>query len=332
MCSHAERGNKGFTLVELLVVITIIAILIALLLPAVQAAREAARQAQCQNNLKQLGLALHNYVALYNCFPAAESVSYGNATTVDYRGNPTYFVILPYIEMANMEKIIDYNIGYSNWITKPENVVYQTKNFPAYLCPSDDRPVRIPGMRDYFCCMGGSDPPNGLNSGWACSTKHIGQRGVLFNDGLFVPNQWRKFADIKDGSSRTFAIGESVHVALYGLGPGYGIANQGGPAPWYSACGCYHGNSAPTPVCALPGSDWSMGRGHRTTWHPINSSILPMQPNMENDAPFGSYHSGGTNFVFADAHVEFVNDRISMLVYQALGSIALGEVIQGDAY
>ena len=74
-----------------------------------------------------------------------------------------------------------------------------------------------------------------------------------------------------------------------------------------------------------------MGRGHRTTYHAINSNILPMQPNMENDAPYGSFHPGGTHFL-ADGHVEFVGDRISMSIYQALGSIALGEVIAGNAY
>ncbi|MBN1394256.1 MAG: DUF1559 domain-containing protein [Pirellulales bacterium] len=315
-----QRPFSAFTLVELLVVITIIGILIALLLPAVQAAREAARRLQCQNNLKQLGLALHNYHSVFNCFPAAESVDYMNDTTKDIRGNPLWFVILGYIEQNNLEEQFDYDIGYSNWLTlHPE---YIEKQFPFYQCPSDDRIVQYSYLRDYFGCAGGATPAN--------PQQPRGFRGLTFSDGLFLPNRWRRFADVSDGSSSTFAIGESVHVSKFGLGPGYAVSTQGGPCPWWGGCGCAYPQGQETP-CSNP-YRWSLGRGFRSTYYAINSNILPMADNEDADAPFGSYHSGGAHFVFADGHVGFINDTIDMAMYRALGSIANRETISGVSY
>ena len=315
-------AQRGFTLVELLVVITIIGVLIALLLPAVQAAREAAQRLQCTNNLKQLGLALHNYVSSNNCFPAAESIRIvTNETGVDVRGNPLYFVIMGYMEQDNMEAQFDYGIGYYNWLTAhPE---YLFKQFPFFQCPSDPRIAQYPSLRDYFGVTGGktnADPQN-----------RAGFRGYSFADGLFGINRWRKFADISDGSSSTFAIGESVQNSRYGLNPGYDT-NEGSPVFWYGGCGCAHSSGAtadnPCPDPLL----WSLGRGFRSTMLPINRVLNPIYGNQDQDAPFGSYHSGGTHFVFCDGHVSFINDTIDMPVYQALSTIAGGEIISGTSY
>jgi prepilin-type N-terminal cleavage/methylation domain-containing protein/prepilin-type processing-associated H-X9-DG protein len=320
--SVINRRSFGFTLVELLVVITIIAILIALLLPAVQAAREAARRAQCQNNLKQQSLAVLNYEATYGVFPAAESISMANETGVDIRGNSLYFVMLGFIEQNGLESKIDYKIGYSNWLLLHPEYTYW--RFPFFQCPSDFRAQgpQLSSLRDYFGCVGGGIPPNSAWFGW---------RGHAYKNGMFVINVWRRMRDIKDGTSNTFLIGESVHPAKWGLGSGYGDPNQGGPAPWFGGCGCKHGGSNFDP-CPDP-AGWSLGRGFRSTLNPINSSILPMDDNEENDAPFGSYHAGGTHFLFVDGHVTFINDTINFLtVYQALATIAGGEVIAGNTY
>ena len=314
----AGRESHGFTLVELLVVITIIAILIALLLPAVQAAREAARRTQCQNNLKQLGLALHNYESAYGTFPAGESIGIADDTGVDVRGNPLYFVMLGYIEQNGLESKINYSIGYSNWLTLHPEYTYW--RFPVYQCPTDYRvqDPKLSSLRDYFGCVGGK------------TSVQVCWLGHEFIDGMFTINRWRRFRDIKDGSANTFAIGESVHPALYGLGPGYGIAAQGGPAPWFGGCGCQHGGSDYNP-CPSP-SGWSLGRGFRSTLNPINVNFMPMASSQENDAPFGSYHPGGTHFAFVDGHVSFINDTIDMNTYRALSTIAGDELIPGNAY
>ena len=317
---RGRRAAGGFTLVELLVVITIIAILIALLLPAVQAARDAARRAQCQNNLKQLGLALHTYESTYGMFPAGESISIANDTGVDVRGNPLYFVILAYIEQNGLESKINYSIGYSNWLALQPQYTYW--RFPFLQCPGDYRvqDPQLSSLRDYFGCVGGK------------TSVQVARFGQEFTDGMFTINQWRRFRDIKDGSANTFAIGESVHPALYGLGPGYGIAAQGGPAPWFGGCGCQHGGTAYNPCPISASIFWQTGRGYRSTWYAINTNLLPMADNMENVAPFGSYHPGGTHFEFVDGHVSFLNDTIDMKTYQALSTVAGGEMIPGNAY
>ena len=248
-------------------------------------------------------------------------MDYLNDTHVDIRGNPLYFVILAFVEQNNLEEQFDYSIGYSNWLTAhPE---YIDKQFPFYQCPSDDRITQYPNLRDYFGCMGGKTFAGPAN-------REPGFRGYTFNDGLFQPNRWHRFADIADGSSSSFALGESVHVSKFGLGPGYGISTQGGPCPWWGGCGCIYPAGGETP-CSDP-YKWSMGRGFRHTYYALNSSILPMADNQDADAPFGSFHSGGAFFVFADGHVSFINETIDMPVYRALGSIGGGETISGVEY
>ncbi|MBN1395092.1 MAG: DUF1559 domain-containing protein [Pirellulales bacterium] len=308
-----------------MVVITIIGILIALLLPAVQAAREAARRLQCQNNLKQIGLAIHNYAETYNSFPAGDSISLVDCARSDTgysdcRGNPLYVVILPFIEQTGIEGTYDYDVGYYMWAS--QNFEFYLLKVPVYQCPSDDRPSQYPNMRDYFGVSGGKN-----------YVVH-GTRGYVFMDGIFTFNTWRRFADISDGASSTMAVGESVHNAYFGdartaegnISPGYNNPSLGAPCAWVAGDGCSK--------TTCPTSSWSMGRGHRSTLHPINSTLFDptMANNEENDSPFGSFHGGGAHFVFADGHVAFLNDAINMNVYQALSTIAGGEIIPGGDY
>ncbi len=343
VAARTRRLNGGaFTLVELLVVITIIGILIALLLPAVQAAREAARRAQCTNNLKQLGLALHNYHSVYNCFPAAESVSIPEQCGNDCRGTPLYLSLLPYIEQVQLDENADYAHNLERgwvWWMRLDPVTgeihaggdtrfwnpYALIPMSVYLCPSDPRGSYSPSVRDYFGCTGGrveADQPK--NCLW----------GDLFTNGLFAMTRWLRMADVGDGTSTTFAFGESIHTSRYGMAPDGSKGDcydhpQGGYVPWF-----YGGSCQPDPQ--RPELCWTY-RSHtarccRSTKYPINSSIVPIYHSTDNEAPFGSYHAGGAHFAFADGHVTFINETIHKPVYDALGTYAGGEVISGSGY
>ena len=322
-----NKNSRAFTLVELLVVITIIGILIALLLPAVQAAREAARKLQCTNNLKQIGLALHNYHAAVGCFPAAESTSLPQQCYSDCRGTPIWIVLLPYLELGNVKDNYDYceinhgavnpyntaNWGWAGWGWS-DSVGISATSLPVYLCPSDARTQQYPDLRDYFA-VGGGQTATAIHSGF----------GYVYQDGLFAINHWRGISDVRDGSSNTLAIGESVHAERMGDGPGYNTGD-GGPDDWWNGCAC---SKSTNPACAP--SDQTVVRTIRNTTNPINSNLVPIPANANNDVPFGSFHPGGTHFLFADGHVGFLNDTIDTTkIYPPLSTIAGGEIIPGD--
>ncbi len=308
--------------------ITIIGILIALLLPAVQAAREAARRLQCQNNLKQVCLALNNYHSLYNCFPAAEAVSVPQqcvyAGLSDCRGAPLFIVLLNFIEANNLDALYDYQalpsgvvVGWNRWRTDHPELA--SGRMPFYQCPSDPRVNEYPDMRSYFGVAGGMPPT-------PPEQQIVNIRGGVYLDGLFEMNRWRRFADITDGSSSSFAIGESNHNSRYGR-PEHYDTNEGGPVTWVWAGACA-ANSARNNCDENLMYD---GREIRPTLFAINS-VQPLTGNNENDFPFGSFHSGGAHFAFADGHVSFINDTIDLYVYHSLGSIAGGETVSGVHY
>lgn len=294
--------RRGFTLIELLVVIAIIAILIALLVPAVQKVREAASRTHCANNLKQIALALHSYHDAKGRLPPGMNVDVTKHCGGDCRGTPLWVLLLPYLEEENLYKQYDQNLQWGS------NGAVGGHPMPIYICPSEGLWSAYPTRRTYYGVVGGK-----VNFGH-------GLRGDVFTDGLFNINIFVRLTDIRDGSSNTLAIGESIHPALYGLGPGYGIATEGGPAGWLLSNGC----SAPS--CGL--ANRSLGRDLRGTKYPLRSSILPMTPDEENESPFGSAHPGGTQFACADGRVVFLNDAISMTTYQSLGSYNLDDAAE----
>jgi prepilin-type processing-associated H-X9-DG protein/prepilin-type N-terminal cleavage/methylation domain-containing protein len=305
--------SAAFTLVELLVVITIIGILIGLLLPAVQAAREAARQMQCSNNMKQIGLALHNYDSLYGRFPAGDSIGSGQCTSGgDCRGNPIWIVLLPYLEQKNVEFKYDYSLnwGWATWVGSTAGQKLAASAMPIYRCPSDARAIQYPNIRDYFGVSGGK------------TRAFQGGQGSIYLDGLFSINRWCAMRDITDGTSCTMAIGESNHPEWAGMGPGSGTS-VGGPDAW-----AFGGS------CVLTGNTYTTWYGEvrsvRSAKYTVNYTLAMTSTNFQ-EAPFGSYHPGGAHFVFADGHVKFLNDTIDVAkVYQPLSTIAGGEMIQGD--
>ncbi|WP_261365331.1 DUF1559 domain-containing protein [Anatilimnocola floriformis] len=302
-------ARRAFTLVELLVVIAIIGVLVALLLPAVQAAREAARRTTCQNHSRQIGLAIHNYNDTHVWLPAGMEVELSiHCTAADCRGNAMWTRLLPYIEQRNISDRYDDSLGYN--VANHVNVLGAVP-IATYTCPSDAKWLTTKNRRNFFGIAGGRVRDS---HGW---------RGDVYLDGIFNINQRRKLAEITDGTSNTMAVGESCHAQLWGLGPGYGVATQGGPVGWIVGSACIKPNCLP--------ADRSYGRDMRNTRFPINA-IVPLLADNENDSPLGSQHPGGANFVFADGHVSFLRTGLEMNIYQMLAACQDGEVVPGGNY
>ncbi len=318
-----KQPRIGFTLVELLVVIAIIGVLVALLLPAVQAAREAARRTQCNNNLKQIGLAMQNYHSARGSFPAGMAVKIPEQCPIDCRGIGMHVVLMPYFEEGLIEETFsdfyDASWGWASWAMDVNGLVDNAVPFTpisAYLCPSVSRWDDLPYRKDYFGVIGGAllDPPD-LPRGF---------RGFSYTDGVMYANSFTRIGEITDGTSNTFAVGESIHGHPFGDGPNN--INQpdgdgsGAPTQWW--LGGSVRNSPPDD------RDQSCGRILLSTLHPVNSQLpVPLEDQDSNEVPFGSDHPGGAQFVFCDGHVGFIQDGIDINAYQWLSSRAGEEVV-----
>jgi prepilin-type N-terminal cleavage/methylation domain-containing protein/prepilin-type processing-associated H-X9-DG protein len=318
-----SRRRGGFTLIELLVVIAIIGILIGLLLPAVQAAREAARRAQCINNLKQIGIALHNYHDQHGALPPGyvtiwHWVLEAENNYMEYGpgwGWATH--LLPQMEQGVLYNSLN-TTGYFNNFQKgmmPPDLIQSDANstgrvmvLSSYLCPSDNAKrfmtVEIDPMSSNvllnICQVGPS------NYAAMYGTSEPGVDG----DGLFSRNLSFCASDIRDGLSQTIAVGER--------------STNLGVATWTGAV---------TNAWILP-PPGGVGR-----YHPEGASGLILGHSGEFNTPGGylsdcnqfySNHGKGVNFLFADGHVSFLRATISYSTYRALTTRAGGEPISGD--
>lgn len=301
LCRHkrSRRGARAFTLVELLVVIAIIGILIALLLPAVQAAREAARRMQCTNNLKQIGLALHNYANQHReYFPYGAYGGYRHAL---------FSHILPFLEQRTI-----YDTFNLNGNTKDEPHRYTP--IPVYICPSYPGPAVIQNRTDYEWLNGAIITYQGVGgriysrSGTKNPTLPCDTYGEQPTNGFFGYNFARNMRDVTDGLSNTLAIGEFVQK------------DQGPNGPfntWPGNCRCW-----------IYGNDFSCGNYNaKVLVHPINAKADRMNAPYVgyNHLPMGSHHPGGANFLVGDGSVHFLSENLDLEVYQSLGSCDGGE-------
>ena len=322
-----SKWPHGFTLVELLVVITIIGILIALLLPAVQAAREAARRMQCSSNLKQLGLAMHNYHATNGALPAG--TAYLKLTDPSTQGHgwnrQTWAVaIYPFIEQQALFDRYNPNLGgasssYANWAGTANSA---PPNGPAcqpislLLCPSDG--------------MAGSSRTHGGGTQTLCLSNYMGfmgdqpyQSGLPASHPNFVAptakpaafgiGVWRRFAEFHDGLSNSLMLGEY----LTGVSRPASANDEQRGEVWGDEPGCSQIMTINTPNSSAEDAlDWC--------W-PDPSANLPCHHAGNEAAAARSRHPGGVNVVMADGAVQFVTDGIALTVWQALGTIDGGE-------
>jgi prepilin-type N-terminal cleavage/methylation domain-containing protein/prepilin-type processing-associated H-X9-DG protein len=323
---------KGFTLIELLVVIAIIAVLISLLLPAVQSAREAARRAQCVNNLKQLGLALHNYSDALGCFPMSmgmDSPGFGYPEPVSYSG---ISMLLPFMEQSVIYNTINYSIirGDAGNNTALATVV------STFNCRSDPQTNLPPGQAatNYRPNSGnGIQYVAGASDPWGFNTSL-----PPFN-GPFYPVSKTKFADLTDGTSNTASFTEmgkgdmSNAVATEKTDSFWTQTWPSTPDQAISDCQSFPVTNLSFQGLSTSGLPWLEGSTSAMYNHvnvPNKRTCIFPPGRIMNTA--NSYHPGGVNVTLCDGSVRFVKDTVSLPTWRALGSRNGGEVISSDSY
>lgn len=357
-----SRVRRGFTLIELLVVIAIIAVLIALLLPAVQAAREAARRAQCVNNMKQLGLGLHNYHQTNDVFPPGMITNFGNTRGgVQWNSMSSLALILPFLEQNAIYSSINFSQSPTSNFTNPTwqdpigNGTARMQQINAFLCPSDGNAKSAADgwtgrLNSYLASMGPTEQ-NGYNTS---------------TTGIFCMNTCYGLRDITDGSSNTIAFGEKL-VGTPGQYGGQGVGYRGNGVNGAGPGGnVFDATTMATTIATdlnncqsawngltinngnlvdQEGQYWMIGATVFTLFNtivPPNSTTYKFgscrsgcggcNPDGSQFVNLSSNHSGGVNILMGDGSVRFLKSTVAQTIYWYLGTKANGDVVSADAY
>ncbi len=310
------KKRKAFTLIELLVVIAIIAILIALLLPAVQQAREAARRSQCKNNLKQMGLALHNYLDVSNeVFPRGAYVARGLSCCCNNsdwgKSHTVHVMLLPFLDQGPLYDKFDFNIPVYSGV----NAGLLSTKISTYLCPSSAYHImQTHSLRGAVQVHPHNYPGAGSHHGWGGCGRHDNtqsngvfalRRGIQEQSGAGADGAMR-LAGVLDGTSQTMAFSETAQRR-------YTVRQSN------------------------PNSGWELFRGRGWGDPFYNSTLFSIgersTPNSRvsqyggyNASNATSYHTGGVHVLFCDGAVKFVSESINGNTWYALGTPHRGEV------
>jgi prepilin-type N-terminal cleavage/methylation domain-containing protein/prepilin-type processing-associated H-X9-DG protein len=330
MQTCSRRRSRGFTLIELLVVIAIIGILIALLLPAVQQAREAARQTQCKNNLKQMGLAMHNYLDAHRRFPPSSVLPLTRVSPAPWS---VHARLLPYLEQTALHNLIDWSV---QWEFTVNPLVCRTR-VDVYQCPSEinDRARTTTAIIHYPLSYN-------VNQGtWFIFDPVSGQ----FGDGAFHPNRAMKDADFRDGMSNTLcaAEGKAYQPNLWDtMNPNtLGVPPPAAPADLAAYYGGTFDSNGHT--------EWVEGDVHETgfttTFTPntvvpyttggvaYDIDVTSLRDGESITLPTyaavtaRSYHTGTVNVLLMDGSVRNASNSIDRNIWRSLGTRAGNEVI-----
>jgi prepilin-type N-terminal cleavage/methylation domain-containing protein/prepilin-type processing-associated H-X9-DG protein len=334
------KHRRGFTLIELLVVIAIIAILIALLLPAVQAAREGARRTQCRNNLKQIGIALHNYHDVHLMYPIGRERS-----LVDHAGRcySAYAQLLPFLEQDNAYHKVNFRLDPED----PANVLIMEDPIPLFLCPTD--------LHWEFLQTNRAVHNYPLNTGTTFPVSPRNPGGVPIT-GIFYEDSSTRLRDITDGTSQTVCISETVRSKPGGPAVWDGVSatngfvlTQGnnnttvGPELTDYATQCH---SAGLLLQQTRGSGWFYGVPGHSMYNHIrapNDPDIDCRGGLPHSADTNFYwdrlshniaahsrHPGGVFALYCDGHVGFASELIDLATWQAVGSRNGGEYVNID--
>jgi prepilin-type N-terminal cleavage/methylation domain-containing protein/prepilin-type processing-associated H-X9-DG protein len=355
MSVASHRTRRGFTLIELLVVIAIIAVLIGLLLPAVQKVREAAARSKCQNNLKQIGLALHNYHGVYGQFPAAQT----RVVSDTWMHGPTWWVyIMPYIEQDVFYSKINFNrttfwLGSTGAEATPNREIWRNIHFPMMECPSSDmdRFSAAAGSGDvgyqrpfYTAILGASDHRSADTAGSQ-------NRGPVSDGGVLTLMRGQKLEACSDGASNTVMVGEQSDWMWHANGtrlplPGdlngdARVDNNRGFHMGTSYVGFPSGNG--TMIAENMGGNCANSTGAANCQRCYNTTTINNRGinaktglvfndygELKCNKPLTSPHPGGVNGLFADGHIALLADRLPLQTLKNMVNRDDGGLVDGQ--